>query len=316
MYELEQTTKSATKLPSAADINPLSELGEWWYHPQITTEQRLHYLAAMEIPVWLARSDTNVLTLSSPMPLVDAHIATFTDVFATANSVATPTSGDAPPPLMYVPQPVPEPLAVVTKPQPSSISIASVPTVDWETLAQQVQQCQACSELVANRTRTVLGVGNRQAKLLIVGEAPGAEEDQQGEPFVGRAGQLLNAMLTAIGLQRPEIYIANILKCRPPNNRTPRPEEAQQCEPWLLQQIALINPACILAAGAVAAQNLLKTQTAVGRLRGQVHEYGPKRIPLVVTYHPSYLLRSPGQKAQAWKDLQVLVKVLRQIPNA
>lgn len=184
--------------------------------------------------------------------------------------------------------------------------------MDWETLDAQVAQCKACPELVANRSRTVFGVGNHHAKLLIIGEAPGADEDRQGEPFVGRAGQLLTSMLSAIGIQRDQVYIANILKCRPPQNRDPRPEESMQCETWLLRQIDLVAPELILALGRVAAQNLLKTQITVGKLRGQVHQYGARRIPLIVTYHPSYLLRSPGQKVHAWKDLQVVTKILNQ----
>jgi DNA polymerase len=147
---------------------------------------------------------------------------------------------------------------------------------------------------------------------MIIGEAPGADEDQQGEPFVGRAGQLLTSMLSAIGIKRDQVYIANILKCRPPKNRDPLTEEALQCEPWLLRQIELVAPELILAVGRVAAQNLLKTQIAVGKLREQVHQYGTRHIPLVVTYHPSYLLRSPGQKVHAWKDLQVVATLLNQ----
>jgi uracil-DNA glycosylase len=148
-----------------------------------------------------------------------------------------------------------------------------------------------------------------QARLMIVGEAPGADEDRLGEPFVGRAGQLLTAMLRAIGLGRGQVYIANILKCRPPGNRDPLPEEAACCEPFLLRQVALVRPRVILAAGRVAAQHLLKSSDPVGRLRGQQHRLGD--IPLLVTYHPAYLLRSPEEKAKAWQDLQHLARLLR-----
>jgi DNA polymerase len=147
----------------------------------------------------------------------------------------------------------------------------------------------------------VFGVGNRQARWLVIGEAPGEQEDLQGEPFVGRAGLLLNEMLRAIGLRRDEVYIANILKCRPPGNRDPRPEEVAACEGFLKRQIALLRPRIILAVGRIAAQSLLKTATPISKLRGQVHRY--QGIPLVITYHPAYLLRSPQEKRKAWRDL-------------
>jgi DNA polymerase len=146
-------------------------------------------------------------------------------------------------------------------------------------------------------------VGSESADLLVVGEAPGADEDRQGEPFVGRGGQLLNAMLQAIGLCRTDIYIANILKCRPPGNRDPKPEEAQACSDYLQSQIDLIQPRLILAVGRIAAQWLLRSDTPLGRLRGRVHYFGAAETPLLVTYHPAYLLRSPGQKSKAWEDL-------------
>ncbi len=149
----------------------------------------------------------------------------------------------------------------------------------------------------------VFGVGDRRARLMVIGEAPGADEDRQGEPFVGRAGQLLNEMLWAAGLAREQVYIANILKCRPPENRDPKPEESASCEGYLHSQIALVQPDLLLAVGRIAAQNLLKVDTPIGRLRGQVHRYGPAGIPLVVTYHPAYLMRSPGQKRKSWEDL-------------
>lgn len=185
-----------------------------------------------------------------------------------------------------------------------------IAALDWTALQQRVQHCTLCSELAASRTQTVFGVGDRQAQWLVIGEAPGADEDAQGEPFVGRAGQLLNAMLQAIGLQREQVYIANVLKCRPPNNRDPKPDEAAHCEPYLQRQIALLQPQLILVVGRVAAQNLLKTDTPIGKLRGSVHRYND--IPLVVTYHPAYLLRSPGEKRKAWDDLRLAVHTLQQ----
>ncbi|KOR29769.1 hypothetical protein TI03_01460 [Achromatium sp. WMS1] len=188
----------------------------------------------------------------------------------------------------------------------------TIATMSWDMLAIKIPQCQLCPELVANRSRTVLGVGNHNARLLLIGEAPGVDEDQQGEPFVGRAGKLLTSMLNAIGLQREEVYIANILKCRPPNNRDPSEEEALHCQPWLLRQIELIAPELILAVGRIAAHNLLQTKTPIGKLRGQVYQYGQRHIPLIVTYHPSYLLRSPSQKVHAWEDLQRVITLLNQ----
>jgi DNA polymerase len=187
---------------------------------------------------------------------------------------------------------------------------SSVAGLDWDGLRERVRNCSACG-LRAGCTQTVFGVGNTQADLLIIGEAPGADEDRQGEPFVGRAGQLLNAMLLAMGFKREQVFIANILKCRPPNNRDPKPEEALKCEPFLLRQIELIQPKVILSAGRISAQNLLKTEIPVGKLRGRVHTYGERRIPLVVTYHPAYLLRSPEQKAKSWDDLQLVLSMLR-----
>jgi len=178
----------------------------------------------------------------------------------------------------------------------------AVAELDWAALQQRVSDCAACPELVANRSQTVFGVGNPQAEWMVIGEAPGADEDQQGEPFVGKAGQLLNAMLNALGLQRQQVYIANVLKCRPPNNRDPKPEEAAACAAFLQRQIALVRPKVILVVGRIAAQNLLQVETPIGKLRGRVHRYGG-RIPLVVTYHPAYLLRSPSEKGKAWDDL-------------
>jgi DNA polymerase len=188
--------------------------------------------------------------------------------------------------------------------------LTPVAALDWDGLRARVRDCRACG-LREGCTQTVFGVGNVKADLLIIGEAPGADEDRQGEPFVGRAGQLLNAMLLAMGFERAQVFIANILKCRPPNNRDPRPEEAKSCEPFLLRQIALIEPKVILSAGRISAQNLLQTDIPVGKLRGRVHGFGTARIPLVVTYHPAYLLRSPEQKAKAWEDLQLVLSILR-----
>lgn len=196
---------------------------------------------------------------------------------------------------------------------PDRVAVTGLPGAagsadSWERVAAEVAGCTRC-ELHTCRNRTVFGVGDRAAKWLIVGEAPGAEEDRQGEPFVGRAGGLLDAMLRGIGLSREQVFIANVLKCRPPNNRDPKPEEVAQCLPYLERQIALLRPDILLAVGRIAAQNLLATDTPIGRLRGHVHRFGQAGIPLVVTYHPAYLLRSPGEKRKAWEDLKFARKV-------
>ncbi|MDJ0701349.1 MAG: uracil-DNA glycosylase [Woeseiaceae bacterium] len=183
---------------------------------------------------------------------------------------------------------------------PDSGLPAAASGADWEDLRGAVSRCTRC-ELANSRTQTVFGVGNPDADWMIIGEAPGAEEDRRGEPFVGRAGKLLDEMLRAVGQARDQVFIANILKCRPPNNRDPKPDEAASCREYLDAQIAHIEPKIILAVGRIAAQNLLGSDAPVGRLRGRVHDLNG--LPLVVTYHPAYLLRSPSQKQKAWDDL-------------
>lgn len=178
---------------------------------------------------------------------------------------------------------------------------ALIARMDWPALREAVATCTAC-KLSATRTQGVLGVGDPDAEWLIVGEAPGAEEDARGEPFVGQAGRLLDAMLSAIGLKRGEnVYITNVLKSRPPNNRNPEADEIAACMPYLRRQIELIRPALIVALGRFAAQSLLASDEALGRLRGRVHRF--QDVPLIVTYHPAYLLRNLTDKARAWEDL-------------
>ena len=184
----------------------------------------------------------------------------------------------------------------------------AVATTDWENLQAAVINCTACG-LNQSRTQTVFGVGNKNAELMIIGEAPGFHEDQQGEPFVGRAGQLLNAMLRSIGLEREHVYIANILKCRPPNNRDPLPEEVNLCTPFLEKQIALIQPKLLLALGRIAAQYLLKNKSSLSQTRGKIYEY--QNTPLIITYHPAYLLRNPVDKNKAFQDLQLTYRTLQ-----
>jgi DNA polymerase len=195
----------------------------------------------------------------------------------------------------------------------SSVPGDAAPSDAWSVLATKVRACTLCG-LHRSRTQTVFGVGKRDARLFVIGEAPGADEDLQGEPFVGRAGQLLNAMLRAIGLPRSEVYIANILKCRPPNNRDPEPAESASCTPYLSQQIDLVQPRVLLAVGRISAQWLMQTDTPIGRLRGRVLKFGARDTPLVVTYHPAYLLRTPLAKASAWTDLCLVKELLNASP--
>lgn len=178
---------------------------------------------------------------------------------------------------------------------------AAIELMQWDALAQAVAECRAC-QLCAGRRNTVFGVGDTQADWLVVGEAPGENEDLQGEPFVGPAGKLLDNMLRALGLDRHHnVYIANVLKCRPPANRNPDPQEVAQCEPFLRRQVQLLQPRIILAMGRFAVQSLLGNNEPIGKLRGRIHSY--REVPVVVTYHPAYLLRNPADKARAWDDL-------------
>lgn len=215
---------------------------------------------------------------------------------------------------------VEEPSPVRPEPQPSESEGAGVLSVsgdiaslDWSALRQAVAACRACA-LCESRKQTVFGVGHAQARLMIVGEAPGEQEDLQGEPFVGPAGKLLDNMLRAIGLARdatePEraVFICNTLKCRPPRNRNPEPAESSRCAPYLERQIALVRPKLLLAMGRFAAQSLLGSDDAIGKLRGRVHQRAG--VPVIVTYHPAYLLRTLADKARAWDDLCLAASVL------
>lgn len=186
---------------------------------------------------------------------------------------------------------------------------------ELQVIEREVSACRRC-ELHQTRTHTVFGCGNARADWLFVGEAPGRHEDLQGEPFVGRAGKLLDMMIAALGMRREQVFIANVLKCRPPNNRDPLPGEIEQCEPYLHRQLALIQPKVIVALGRISAQALLRTGDALSKLRGTTYRYGPGRIPLVVTYHPAYLLRSPEQKAKAWDDLWLAREIVRAAAEA
>jgi len=179
---------------------------------------------------------------------------------------------------------------------------------ELEVLQGEVSGCPRCQELVDTRTQTVFGVGNPQARLVFCGEAPGADEDHQGEPFVGRAGQLLTKIIEACTLTREEVYILNVLKCRPPGNRNPLPTEVHNCRGYLDRQLEIIRPEYICCLGTIAAQTLLETTTPIGRLRGSFHDY--KGIPVWCTYHPAYLLRNPGAKRYVWDDMKALMSTM------
>lgn len=208
-------------------------------------------------------------------------------------------------PAVSSPRPMAAPVSVAspTVSAASSASALEVPA-DWTALRELVSGCQRC-KLCKTRTQTVFGVGNTSAPLMVVGEGPGADEDAQGEPFVGRAGKLLDEMLRSIGRSRADnTYIANVVKCRPPGNRDPEPDEVEGCRPYLDMQIQLLQPKLIVALGRIAAQRLLSTDQPLSRLRGPLHQYGKSQTPVFVTYHPAYLLRSPKEKAKSWEDLK------------
>ncbi|MDX1443816.1 MAG: uracil-DNA glycosylase family protein [Gammaproteobacteria bacterium] len=203
-------------------------------------------------------------------------------------------------------RPSPQPVQEDTPPQ--TIPAEPVAADSWEALRQRVATCTNC-RLHETRTNAVFGVGDVQADWMVIGEAPGQEEDRRGEPFVGRAGQLLDAMLLAAGFPREQVFIANILKCRPPNNRDPRPDEAAACSGYLKKQVEWVAPKIILAVGRISAQNLLGSDAPIGKLRGRVHTHPDTGTPVVVTYHPAYLLRQPGEKRKAWEDLKLALRV-------
>lgn len=219
-------------------------------------------------------------------------------------------AGTAPAPAR-APTATPRPVVIAA---PHATLPAGIVTMDWPELRATVAACTACT-LCEGRTQTVFGVGHERAHWMIVGEAPGEQEDRQGEPFVGKSGQLLDNMLHAIALTRDEaeparqVYIANTLKCRPPGNRNPAPAELAACEGFLIRQVQLVQPKIILAMGAYAVQSLLRSKEPVGRLRGRVHHY--QGVPLIVTYHPAYLLRNPEDKAKAWDDLCLALATAR-----
>jgi DNA polymerase len=257
----------------------------------LDSARRGRYLEALGIDLWVPR----VARAGAP---------------AMAGAAAAgPEVAPVPLPVPSVPAPHPVPITPPA-PQASQEAVLAdfVVAPDWDGLREQVRACTRCA-LHRGRTQAVFASGDRAARWMVVGEAPGADEDRQGEPFVGRAGQLLNAMLAAIGLPRPTVFVANMLKCRPPQNRDPRPEELAACRPYLERQLELLRPTLVLVVGRIAAQNLLGTEAPLGRLRGQVHAVGGLNLPAIVTYHPAYLLRTPADKRKAWDDLKLARRV-------
>lgn len=253
-------------------------------------DRREQLLEAMGLgPVWRLRA-------TQPSSAGDADAAAATSSAALAQSPAAPSSAPA------------APLALALDTEDRAVRIARL---DWAELKAAVAACQACA-LARTRTNTVFGVGDEHATVMIIGEAPGAEEDARGEPFVGQAGRLLDNMLAALGLRRGGgVYIANVLKCRPPQNRNPEPYEVAQCGAHLERQIDLIGPRLILAMGRFAAQTLLATDASIASLRGRLHRY--RGTPTIVTYHPAYLLRNLPDKAKAWEDLVFARRTLREL---
>ncbi len=242
------------------------------------SKRQLSALETMGIPAWQERVPTDFPKAQDQVP---------TEQFVPVNEGVSETS-------------VPE--------AETALPIQDTSTWDWSTLEAAVRDCQQCS-LHVGRSQAVFGAGSQQADWMLIGEAPGEEEDKQGLPFVGRAGQLLDRMLAAIGLKREQVYIANIVKCRPPGNRDPKPEEAAACSAYLKRQIELVNPRVILVLGKVAAHHLLDTEEALGKLRGAPYLYADTGIPVIVTYHPAYLLRKPSEKRKSWEDLKLAVKL-------
>lgn len=263
----------------------------------LDTRQRA-MLAEMGVRVWAP-----LAPVASAVEPVEAVAAPRAAPAGVAPAIAVPSRAAAHAPVAAAPAPAAAGASVVLQPRPAGIE-----AMDWTPLREAVAGCHAC-KLCQGRTQTVFGVGDLQADWLVVGEAPGENEDLQGEPFVGQAGKLLDNMLKAIGLDRQtKVYITNVLKCRPPGNRNPDPSEVAQCEPYLQRQVELLQPKIILAMGRFAVQSLLRTTEPIGKLRGRPHQYNG--VHVVVTYHPAYLLRNLPDKAKAWADLCLAVQLM------
>jgi uracil-DNA glycosylase len=263
------------------------------------TARQQHCLQGIGLRLWRERQAVEAeRTESEPLPAVPDTVQPWSaGAIPLVDDVASvPAAGQSSDPEV-------EKLPAAARAEPPRLE-------NWEDIVAAIHGCEAC-ELSQNCTQKVPGVGNRQADLLIVGEGPGHDEDIRGEPFVGRSGQLLDRMLAAIGIDREQVYITNIVKCRPPNNRDPRADEAQQCRLFLDAQIRQIAPRVILAVGRVSAHNLLDSNLPVGKLIRQTHRLPGTDIPLKVTYHPAYLLRNPSAKSIAWQDMKLLHRLLQ-----
>lgn len=278
------------------------------------TERQQRLLREMGLRVWSPPAGPTASTASTASPRADDRPAQPDARDADVHAAVA----DIPPWLDDEPAAPAEPSAAPARrpavpgrpaPAPSDDRAREIAAMDWPALREAVAGCTACG-LCGSRRQTVFGTGHPRARWMVVGEAPGEQEDRQGEPFVGPAGQLLDAMLRALGLTRavdgdapPErrVFIANTLKCRPPGNRNPAPDELERCEPFLQRQLALVQPRIILAMGRFAVQSLLCSNEPIGKLRGRLHEY--QGVPLIVTFHPAYLLRNPPDKVRAWDDL-------------
>ena len=298
------------------------------------SESQLTMLRAIGIRLWLAPTPVQELPAAPPAAAPERAVAPPPGV-RSPPAAAPRSAAGSPPAAALRPEAAPRPEAgpspeagprpeagppptasVPAVPRPRTAAVSgAVATLDWPALRDAVVACTAC-RLCEGRRQTVFGVGHERAHWMIVGEAPGEEEDRRGEPFVGKSGQLLDNMLHALALTRAaappaqQVYIANTIKCRPPGNRNPAPEELAQCEPFLVRQVQMVQPRIILAMGRFAVQSLLRSSEPIGRLRGRVHRF--EGVPLIVTYHPAYLLRNPQDKAKAWDDLCLAVATVNE----
>ena len=275
-----------------------------------TLETDLRRVILQTLESWHASGITHLTSVAAPVapPASVQPPTSKTPLPAATTTESTPDMAKKPAaakPQTKTDQPAPQPSAPAGPPEWKSLP-RDKRVVELKILSEKVAHCTRCSELASTRTQTVFGVGNPEARLVFLGEAPGADEDATGEPFVGKAGQLLNKIIEAMKLTREEIYICNILRCRPPANRLPEPEEAAHCREYLDGQLALINPEYIVCWGSCASQNLLSVTETIGKLRGRLHQYG--RAKVVCTYHPSYLLRNPAAKKDVWEDMKWLLR--------
>ena len=263
--------------------------------------RRARLLRALDLEVWTARSASAVTALDAER-LLPPHEAV---------PVPSPPTGRRPAPVVATARraAAPPPATLLADPEPRPATY--VAPADWQGLADAVRSCDRC-KLCKTRTNTVFGVGPTDAPLMVIGEGPGAEEDARGEPFVGAAGKLLDEMLNSVGRTRStNVYIANVVKCRPPGNRDPEADEVAACRPFLDRQIELLKPSLILALGKIAAQRLLGSNAPLGKLRETPHAYGPANTPVRVSYHPAYLLRAPADKRKSWEDLKQVHRALQ-----